>query len=58
MLTASAQTKNETAAEVAEIFLKEFARLGTEPLADDLLETRRLYLGGSLFAVAGNQFRF
>lgn len=47
VLTARAQTKNETAAEVAEIFLKEFARLGTEPLADDLLETRRLYLGGS-----------
>ena len=47
ILTASAQTKNETAAEVAEIFLKEFERLGTEPLAEDLLEKRRLYLGGA-----------
>ncbi|WP_235902282.1 M16 family metallopeptidase [Pontixanthobacter gangjinensis] len=47
ILSASAQTKNETAAEVAEIFLNEFARLGTEPLAADLLEKRRLYLGGS-----------
>lgn len=47
VLSASAQTKNETAAEVAEIFLNEFKRLGEEPLAEDLLEKRRLYLGGS-----------
>ncbi|MXO89344.1 M16 family metallopeptidase [Pontixanthobacter aquaemixtae] len=47
VLTASAQTKNETAAEVAQIFLDEFERLGTEPLPEDLLEKRRLYLGGS-----------
>ncbi|QUL36724.1 pitrilysin family protein [Erythrobacter sp. JK5] len=47
ILTASAQTKNETADEVVQIFLEEFARLGTEPLDDDLLERRRLYLAGS-----------
>ncbi|MBB3033627.1 M16 family metallopeptidase [Alteriqipengyuania lutimaris] len=47
VLTASAQTKNETADEVAQIFLDEFARLGTEPLDEALLDKRRLYLGGN-----------
>ncbi|GMN03816.1 M16 family metallopeptidase [Erythrobacter sp. MTPC3] len=47
ILTASAQTKNDTADEVAQIFLNEFARLGSEDLADDLLAKRRLYLSGS-----------
>lgn len=47
LLTASAQTKNETAAEVAQVFLEQFARLGNEPLAGDALERRRLFLGGS-----------
>ncbi|MEL7688842.1 pitrilysin family protein [Citromicrobium bathyomarinum] len=47
VLAASAQTKNETADEVAQIFLDEFARLGTEPLDEALLDRRRLYLGGS-----------
>lgn len=47
ILQASAQTKNESAAEVAQIFLNEFERLGTEPLDDDLLEKRRLYMTGS-----------
>ncbi|WP_128891868.1 pitrilysin family protein [Erythrobacter sp. HKB08] len=46
ILTASAQTKNETADKVAKIFLDEFARLGNEPLEDDLLAKRRLYLSG------------
>ena len=46
MLTASAQTKNESAAEVAQIFLDEFDRLGSEDLGDDLLQRRRLFLGG------------
>ncbi|MEQ8412369.1 MAG: pitrilysin family protein [Erythrobacter sp.] len=46
ILTASAQTKNESAADVARIFLNEFERLGSEPLDADLLEKRRLYLGG------------
>ncbi|MEL7728076.1 pitrilysin family protein [Citromicrobium bathyomarinum] len=47
VLGASAQTKNETADEVMQIFLEEFARLGTEPLDEALLDKRRLYLGGS-----------
>ena len=46
ILTASAQTKNDTADEVAEILLNEFERLGSEPLSEDLLDRRRLYLGG------------
>jgi len=46
ILTASAQTKNETADEVAKLFLDEFARLGNEPLGEELLAKRRLYLAG------------
>ncbi|QFT76853.1 pitrilysin family protein [Erythrobacter sp. THAF29] len=48
ILTASAQTKNETADEVAQIFLNEFERLGSEPLDEDLLAKRRLYMSGSM----------
>ncbi|WP_298463736.1 pitrilysin family protein [uncultured Erythrobacter sp.] len=47
ILTASAQTKNETADEVAKLFLEEFERLGSEPLSEELLQKRRLYLSGS-----------
>ncbi len=47
ILQASAQTKNETADEVAKLFLDEFERLGSEPLSEDLLQKRRLYLSGS-----------
>lgn len=46
MLTARAQTKNESAGEVARIFLEEFDRLANEELSEDLLERRRLYLSG------------
>lgn len=46
ILTARAQTRNETAGEVAQIFLDEFARLASEPLDAELLDKRRLYLGG------------
>ena len=46
VLQASAQTKNDTADEVAQIFLNEFERLGTEPFDDDLLAKRRLYMSG------------
>ncbi|WFL78191.1 pitrilysin family protein [Altererythrobacter arenosus] len=46
-LYASAQTKNESAAEVAKIILGEMGRLGAEPLDDDLLEARRLFLSGN-----------
>jgi len=47
-LTANAQTKNETADEVATIFLDQFAKLASDPLSEDALEKRRLYLGGAL----------
>ncbi|WP_336985730.1 pitrilysin family protein [Altererythrobacter aquiaggeris] len=47
VLSASAQTKNESAADVAKIFLDEFARLGAQPLEEDALETRRLFLAGA-----------
>ncbi|MES2055380.1 MAG: pitrilysin family protein [Pseudomonadota bacterium] len=47
MLSASAQTKNETATEVAEIFLNEFKRLGTEPIDGDALDKRKAYVKGS-----------
>ncbi len=46
ILSASAQTKNESADEVTALFLKEFDRLGTEELPEDLLAKRRLYLTG------------
>jgi zinc protease len=47
ILTASSQTKNDTADEVAQIFLSEFDRLGSEELTEDLLQRRRLYLSGA-----------
>lgn len=46
ILTASAQTKNETADEVVQIFLAEFERLGSEPLDEELLERRRVFMSG------------
>ncbi|QIG54632.1 insulinase family protein [Altererythrobacter sp. BO-6] len=47
-LTAQAQTKNETADEVAAVFLDQFALLGKEALDEDALQKRRLFLGGAL----------
>lgn len=47
LLTASAQTKNETADEVADVILEQFKLLGTVPLEEDALQKRRLFLGGS-----------
>ena len=47
VLSASAQTKNETADEVAALFLEQFERLGNEAFDDDLLAKRRLFLTGS-----------
>jgi zinc protease len=46
VLTAAAQTKNETAAEVAEIFLQQFDRLGTEPVPADAIEKRKAFVTG------------
>jgi zinc protease len=47
LLTAAAQTKNETATEVAQIFLSEFDRLGREPFAGEALDKRKAYLLGN-----------
>jgi zinc protease len=47
-LTASAQTKNDTADEVADVFLEQFSRLGNEVQDEEVLQKRRLYLGGAL----------
>ena len=46
VLGASAQTKNESAAEVAQIFLAELDRLGREPLAADDVAKRIAFLSG------------
>lgn len=46
ILVASAQTQNSTADEVVQVFLDEFDRLGDEAISSDLLDRRRLYLGG------------
>jgi zinc protease len=48
VLSATAQTKNETADEVVQVMLDQFAALGTQPAAEDALNKRRLYLGGSM----------
>jgi zinc protease len=46
LLTASAQTKNESAADVAKIFLDELDRLGTQPLTADEIEKRKAFVSG------------
>jgi zinc protease len=48
LLTTAAQTKNETAAELAQIFLTEIERLGAEPLAGSDVERRITFLTGNL----------
>ena len=48
LLTASAQTKNETADEVAAVFFDQFRMLGEEVLDEDTLQKRRLFLGGAI----------
>lgn len=47
-LSAQAQTKNETADEVAAVFFDEFKKLGNETMDEDALQKRRLFLGGAL----------
>jgi zinc protease len=47
VLAASAQTKNETADEVADVILEQFELLGTALLDEKTLQKRRLFLGGS-----------
>jgi len=46
LMGASAQTAHETVDEVVAVMLGEFARIGDEPLDEDLLARRRLYLTG------------
>ena len=46
ILTASAQTKNETAADVAKIFLDELDRLGKQPLTADEVQKRKTFVSG------------
>ena len=46
MLTASAQTKNESAADVAKIFLDELDRLGRQPLTADEIDKRKAFVAG------------
>lgn len=48
LLTARAQTKNETADEVAKVFFDQFKRLGDEPLEEAELQKRRLFLSGAI----------
>jgi zinc protease len=48
ILAASAQTKNETAAEVVQIFLDQLDRLGKEPFAADATGKRRDFLIGQV----------
>lgn len=47
LLTASGQTKNETAAEVAKIFLDEFDRLGRQPLEGQEVTNRIAFITGA-----------
>lgn len=47
-LTAQAQTKNDTADEVAAVFFDQFEKLAAAPLDKDALQKRRLFLGGAL----------
>jgi zinc protease len=48
LLTARAQTKNETADEVAAVFFEEFEKLGQAPLDEETLQKRRLFLAGAI----------
>ena len=48
LLTATAQTRNESAADVVGIFLAEFDRLGREPLAPAAVAKRKVFLAGGL----------
>jgi zinc protease len=47
VLTAASQTKNESAADVVQIFLTELDRLGKEPLEADLTAKRIAFLSGN-----------
>ncbi|HEX8215610.1 MAG TPA: pitrilysin family protein [Allosphingosinicella sp.] len=57
-LTASAQTKNETAAEVAKIFLDELDRLGRQPLTAAEVDTRKAFITGNFVRQAESSAGF
>jgi len=46
ILSAAAQTKNESAADVAKIFLDELDRLGKQPLTASEIATRKTFMSG------------
>ena len=46
LMTASAQTKNESAADVAKIFLDELDRLGRQPFTADEIQKRKAFVSG------------
>ncbi|MEM6828166.1 MAG: pitrilysin family protein [Pseudomonadota bacterium] len=48
LLTARAQTKNETADEVAKVFFDQFQLLADQPLDEPDLQKRRLFLSGAI----------
>jgi zinc protease len=48
LLTATTQTKNESAPEVVQLFLAEFDRLGREPLDAATVGPRKTFLAGAL----------
>ncbi len=48
LLTANAQTKNETADEVAGVFFEQFKLMADAPLDEELLQKRRLFLSGAI----------
>ena len=47
LLIASAQTKNESAADVTKVFLDELKRVSSEPLDAGLVQNRQTYLAGA-----------
>jgi len=47
VLVASAQTKNESAADVTKVFLDELTRIAAEPLDAALVQNRQTYLAGA-----------
>ena len=58
LITAAAQTKNESAADVVAIFRTELDRLATEPLDAETVEQRKAFLIGSVSRTAENSRGF
>ncbi|MHA3840445.1 M16 family metallopeptidase [Sphingomonas aestuarii] len=58
LITAAAQTKNESAADVVAIFRTELDRLASEPLDAETVEQRKAFLIGSVSRTAENSRGF